>query len=112
MTYPAHESMQNRTNRPEELEIDGHRRLTSTRRRLTLDVLTGVSEPVNLSELAAGIVAREDGVDAVDEASVSDAAVELHHVHLPLLTDIGLIDYDSSARRIDSCPTREDTQDT
>ncbi|WP_254765074.1 DUF7344 domain-containing protein [Natrinema marinum] len=110
MTYPAHEATENRPMLPDGLESHRHRLLTSTRRRLTLDVLAGVTEPVSLSELATGIVAREDGVDAVDEASVGPVSVDLHHVHLPLMADIGIIDYDPETRRIESCPTRADSQ--
>ena len=83
---------------------DHHRLLASERRRLVLDVLQGRTTTVELGELAAGIVAREDGADAVDDATVEYVSVSLHHAHLPAMDELGILTYDSAARRVESCP--------
>ncbi|WP_254767576.1 DUF7344 domain-containing protein [Salinilacihabitans rarus] len=74
--------------------------LAAERRRLTLDVLEGNTAPVDLDELAAGIAAREDGIDA-DESAVERVAIDLHHVHLPKMDDLGIVDYDPASGRVD-----------
>ena len=81
---------------------DRHRLLASERRRLTLDILEGTGATVELVELARGIVAREDGIDAVDEDAVLHVAIALHHVHLPLITEMGVLEYDPVARVVRS----------
>jgi hypothetical protein len=80
---------------------DRHRLLAAERRRLVLDMLAGNTDSIELGELATGIVAREDGIDAVDEATVERVAITLHHVHLPKIAQFGIIDYDPEARRIE-----------
>lgn len=89
-------------------ETDRHRLLASERRRVALEILTGRTDPVDLDDLAAGIVGREDDVDAADEAAVERVAVQLHHMHLPKMAELGIIDYDPATNRIDSCPTRSE----
>ncbi len=85
-----------------------YRLLADERRRMTLDVLAGRNDPIDLAELAVGIAAREDGVNDVDESAVTSVAHSLHHVHLPKLSDHGMIEYNSDANRIESCPHRLD----
>ena len=77
---------------------DRHRVLTSERRRLTLDILAGTGAAVERVELARGIVAREDGIDAVDEDAILHVAITLHHVHLPLIAELGVLAYDPESR--------------
>ena len=81
---------------------DRHRLLTSERRRLTLDILEGTGTAVDLEELGRGIVAREDGIDAVDEEAVLRVAIALHHVHLPLIAEMGVLEYDPTTRVVRS----------
>lgn len=80
---------------------DRHELLVADRRRLTLDILAGNTTPVELEELAAGIAAREDGIDAVDEETIERAAIDLHHAHLPKMAELGVLEYDPETRRID-----------
>lgn len=77
---------------------------------MTLDVLAGQESPIELAELAAGIAARERGADAIDEEIVSRVARSLHHVHLPVIAQFGVIDYAPDANRIESCPSRFDVR--
>jgi len=72
--------------RPERCEL-----LADERRRAVLDSLDGQST-VELEPLARSVAASGDGV-------VTDDAVErlkrmLHHVHLPKMDDVGVVDYD------------------
>lgn len=71
-----------------------YRSLASTRRRLLLSHLTTRSgEPVSVEELVDVVVEREQpdpGLASHRERVVTD----IHHVHLPRLADVGVIDYD------------------
>ncbi|PCR88959.1 DUF7344 domain-containing protein [Natrinema ejinorense] len=91
-------------------ESDRYRLLSSERRRITLDVLVGQEPPIELTELATGIAARENGAEAIDDEIVAYVACSLHHVHLPVIDEFGLIDYAPDANRIRSCPTRLDVR--
>lgn len=85
-------------------ESEYYRVLAAQRRRVALDVLAGRTAPVDLEELAAAIAARElDGGDA-GEGPVRRTAISLHHVHLPMLSETGVIDYDPGAGRVEACP--------
>lgn len=75
-------------------ESDRHRLLADRRRRVLLDVLADRDGPVELTDLAATVAAREDGTD--DER----VAIDLHHHHLPLLDDLGVVVYDPARNRI------------
>ena len=82
-------------------ENEYHRLLWAERRRLTIDVLEGVTDSVELNELAAMVAKREDGIDTADENAIDHVAIDLHHTHLPLLADLGVLDYDPYGHRID-----------
>lgn len=81
-------------------DTERHGLLASERRRVALSVLAGRSTPVDLSELAATVAARETDTDADDARAVERVAVALHHAHLPKLDDFGVVDYDPEARRV------------
>ncbi|WP_254531352.1 DUF7344 domain-containing protein [Natrinema gelatinilyticum] len=112
MTQSKRDFTWQQTELDERSEDTRYRLLEAERRRMTLDILAGVTATVELTELAAGIVAREDGVDAVTDDAISDVTIVLHHVHLPMMDELGIIDYDASNQRIESCPSRADVQDT
>lgn len=89
------------TDGPMELtENDRHLLLAADRRRQAVDLLSGKTTPVDLEELASGIAARENGIDAEGEA-VDRVATALHHIHLPKLDEVGILSYDPEAHRID-----------
>ncbi|MFP8955261.1 hypothetical protein ACLI4Y_00930 [Natrialbaceae archaeon A-CW3] len=91
------------SNEPELSTSDRHALLTSDRRRLILDVLSGTTTPIELEELAAGIAAREDGIDAT-KAAIRNVQIDLHHNHLPCLAAAGLIVYDADETLVDPSP--------
>lgn len=81
-------------------ESDTYRLLASERCTVAFDMLSERTAPVELEDLARAVAAFEsEGEDAVDEATI-----RLHHVHLPKLDELGLIDYDRAANRVVSCP--------
>lgn len=81
-------------------ESDRHRLLAAERRRLALDVLADRTAPVDLEDLATAISARE--ADAPPRPTYTDdrVAITLHHQHLPMLDEAGVVDYDPASRRV------------
>ncbi len=86
-----------------------YRLLASQRRRLVLEHLAGRTDPVDLTALASAIASRERDLEVNDER-IERVAISLHHVHLPMLSQFGLLEYDAGATRIGSCPSRADTR--
>ena len=78
-----------------------HDVLAAKQRRLTIDFLEGRSTSVDLAEVSAGIVALDDDVANTD-AAIERARIELHHVHLPKMSDVGVIEYDPRTRVVTS----------
>lgn len=78
-----------------------YRLLDSRRRRVLLSVLAERDDSVSVGELARRVAEAEsedDTLASVDTAS--DIRIDLHHVHLPLLDDCGVVEYDWTARRV------------
>lgn len=65
-----------------------------------MDFLAENSTSIDLAEVAAAIVEREDGGDETDGA-VERATLELHHNHLPKMDDFGLVYYDPRTQIVD-----------
>lgn len=84
-------------------EGERHRLLRAERRRVTLEVLTDWSAPVDVEDLAAAVAERE--ADGADESTVRRVTVSLHHLHLPKMAEAGVVDYDPGAARVESCPS-------
>lgn len=110
MTQSTPDRSEPHTGVDDRAESERYRLFAAERRRLVLDVLAGQPDSVELTELASGIVARESGHDANDPVYVERVAVTLHHVHLPMLSQFGLLEYDADATRIESCPSRADVR--
>ena len=84
-----------------------YRLLASQRRRLVLEHLAGRADPIDLTALASAIATREQNHDTGHEC-VEHVAITLHHVHLPMLSQFGLLEYDAGNARVESCPSRAD----
>ena len=82
-------------------EDEVHRLLAAERRRLTLDILSE-GGPWELEELATELLARENR-DPADEHAVQRAMIALYHRHLPLMDDLGAIEFDRRSKRVDGC---------
>lgn len=78
-------------------EDECYQLLAAEHRRLVLDVLAGQKTAAGLADLAAD-VATQAGADAADETRIATA---LHHVHLPKMADLGVLEYDPETRVID-----------
>lgn len=78
-----------------------HELLAAERRRITLEVLAGRTNPLDLQELATEVATREDGVEAGDQEDMKRLVLTLHHTHLPRMAELGVLEYDPDSRRID-----------
>ena len=86
------------TNEQMELdEDDYHRLLASERRRLALNVLASAPLPITLDALATELATL-----TVDATTVDREQTLLHHYHLPMMDDLGVIEYDWEAKRIEA----------
>lgn len=82
-------------------ESERHRVLASDRRRTVLAVLGERRAPSDLRRLAEA-VARREADDSTTPGDAERVAISLHHRHLPLLDDLGVVAYDPDARRVES----------
>ncbi|MHB9288343.1 hypothetical protein ACKVMT_15040 [Halobacteriales archaeon Cl-PHB] len=73
-----------------------YRVLADDRRRATIEVLAERAEPMDLVDLAATVRSRDDGGETTDQR----IEASLHHRHLPLLDDLGLVEHDAEANRV------------
>lgn len=80
--------------------IDRHELLESERRRHVVDVLADRPADVELEELARAVAARTGGDDDLDPDAVERIATTLHHVHLPAMDDLDVLEYDPHSHRI------------
>ncbi len=76
--------------------------LADSRRRTILTVLANQYHPLSTETLARDVAAREDETAEreVSQERVDEVRLSLHHVHLPLLNDAGLIGYDSESETV------------
>jgi hypothetical protein len=84
---------------PHHSQSQRHRVLADRRRRVLLAELEGHTEPVSVDALTSAIVARERG-DGGQSAS-EKVRISLHHIHLPLLNDHGIVDYDTEDKVVE-----------
>lgn len=73
-----------------------HDLMAVKRRRLAIDVLSDQAGPVDVEELAAEIAARTEELDADDRTDVDRVAITLHHVHLPKMAALDILEYDTA----------------
>lgn len=82
-----------------------HRLLADERRRTVLAVLEARGATVPFEELAAAVEAHERG-EHVAAGEASDAVrIALHHVHLPMLDEFGVLTYEPRTKRVEVRPT-------
>ena len=82
-------------------EDELHRLLAAERRRLAMEVLADRG-PMDIEHLAEAIVDREAG-DVRDERTLKRAKIDLYHCHLPLMADLGAIEFDRRTKRVVDC---------
>lgn len=83
-------------------ESERHRALASDRRRHALAVLGGTNPPTDLRPLAAAVARREAHGGAPTPAAVDRVRISLYHRHLPLLDDLGIVEFDPGAKRVEA----------
>lgn len=86
----------------EGIDIDClHAVLDNPRRRLIVDVVTEVGA-VTMRDLATQVVARERDVPphAVTDDQRREVTIALHHVHVPKLADVGLLEIEGGMDRL------------
>lgn len=78
------------------------RLLADETRRFVLSHLDGSDDRVRLADLAERVAAWEAGkpVAEVTEDERETAEIELHHKHLPMLADAGILEYDRETRTL------------
>lgn len=76
--------------------------LADARRRTILDSLSHQFHPIHTETLAREVGAKEQGTceSEVPEGDVAGILVRLRHVHLPKLSDAGLIEYDADEQTV------------
>lgn len=81
---------------------DRHRILASEHRRTTIAVLRSATTPIALDALAARVVDRNEGLAGMGIDAEENVAIGLHHNHLPLLDEMGVLAYDTNAKYVDT----------
>jgi hypothetical protein len=82
-------------------ETEYHRLLADTDRRTVLDVLGAQSTPIDLHELGRAVATEKGESGESERDAIEHARVALHHIHLPLMDDLGVIEYDQESRRVE-----------
>ena len=106
-TKPMNNKIPQSTDRPIDLDWTGelntsdrHRVLSSERRRVVLAVLSEQSLPMTLDELTESVATHQ--IEPVDTSpdTVEKIMITLHHKHLPMLSSLEVISYDSSEQQV------------
>lgn len=84
-------------------EEDRHRVLADEHRRAVIAVLRTASTPISLAALATRVVDRNEELAQKGTDHIEHVAIGLHHNHLPLLADVGVISYDPETGYVDAC---------
>lgn len=97
---------------PDTLPEDLYRALAVPERRAVLSYLLDESE-ATFAELTDAVASAQtsDG-DSADPDTRERVRKTLHHVHLPLLQDTGLVRYDRSANRVELASLSEAVRET
>ncbi|WP_247728632.1 DUF7344 domain-containing protein [Halovivax limisalsi] len=83
-------------------ESERHRLLSSERRRRVLAILSNRTAPISCSALANLLAVAEHGrADPPDEA-LRTVRISLHHCHLPVMDELGVVDYDPTTTLVES----------
>ena len=82
-------------------ETERYQLLASERRRILTTILSAQSPPVDLETLAKKIAERDIAVETVDDDTVDQMMTILHHKHLPMMADMGILETDPETKQID-----------
>ncbi|WP_431358868.1 DUF7344 domain-containing protein [Halovenus amylolytica] len=82
-------------------ETERHRLLAAERRRILITILSSSSSPIQMETLAKKIAERETSTTTVDESIVDRMMVSLHHTHLPMMANMGIIGSNPETNQIE-----------
>jgi hypothetical protein len=80
-------------------ETRRHRLLADARRRRVIEVLDGRHGTLTVAEVAESLAKREAADQTADAGG--PLTTTLHHVHLPMLADGGVCEYDPQTRTVE-----------
>lgn len=72
-----------------------HDLLAVDRRRLAIEALSERAGPIDVDELAVEVATRTAEFDADDRTDVEHIAITLHHVHLPKMAELDVVEYEA-----------------
>ena len=81
--------------------VEIHEVLSNERRQLVLEFLGEADGPLSARELSEKIAAVETDESPPPTNIRQSAYVSLHQTHLPKLHDLGIVDYDQSAKTVE-----------
>ncbi len=83
-------------------ETTQHRLLADEQRRFVMRSLQTARSGVDttLDEITANLERAAERTESDHDASRRNLRCRLHHVHLPMLAEAGLLDYDAETKRI------------
>lgn len=81
-------------------DSEKHELLAAEARRLALEALEGRTNSLELYALAEEI-ATMDEAHSVNDETVEQLAIALHHAHLPKMDDLGVLSYDAETNVVD-----------
>jgi len=82
-------------------ETERHRLFASERRRILTTILSTHTPPVDLETLAEKIVDRDIAIESADVGVVDRMTTVLRHKHLPILSDMEIIEFDADTNQIE-----------
>lgn len=82
-------------------DTDRHRLLAHDRRQAVLELLSGLTPPVELDDLATQLAVHESGGLVSSDEHAASVAIALHHAHLPKMDELGIIEYDPEEDRVE-----------
>lgn len=85
---------------PDLQNVDIHDVLSNERRQLTLRILAEIGESLTTRELSERVAEHETGERPPPRNIRQSAYVSLQQTHLPKLDRLGIIDYDTTAKRV------------
>lgn len=91
---------------PDLTETERHRLLTSERRQRLLPILSNQTPPMDIDTVTEKIVQRDAELETADNELHERVKTKLHHTHLPMMSDMGILEYDSEGNRIDFAESR------
>jgi len=102
MSYLSKEQRNDNRKTGQLTDTERYELLANERRQRVLSVFESQATPVALETVAKEVAGRETSRASPDADNVQTVAVSLHHVHLPMMAALGIVEYDPESKRIES----------